>query len=338
MARLIEIVGAGLAGLALSVGLAGRGVPVRLLESGRVPRARLCGEFICGVEPSTLEVLGVQGSLAGALRVDRVEWHRGGAVARTDRLACPAWCLPRPVLDTRLLEAAKTAGVVYQPKTRAQAAEDPAGQVWAAGRPRRKAPWMGLKAHYRGLPELRALELHFGRGAYCGVAPIGGGLVNVCGLFPVGALRERAGLDGALRQYGLAALAERLAAVEAVPGSEAAGAGYRFGWSPPPASGALAVGDAAALIPPFTGNGMSMAFEGAEAALGPLRAWAEGRVPWAATVAEARRALRRRFARRLLVARAMHPFLRLPAGQSILLALSRLRGLPFGPLFALTHA
>ena len=34
------------------------------------------------------------------------------------------------------------------------------------------------------------------------------------------------------------------------------------------------------MIPPLTGNGMSMAFESAELAMEPLQAYAEGRVSW----------------------------------------------------------
>ena len=43
------------------------------------------------------------------------------------------------------------------------------------------------------------------------------------------------------------------------------------------------VGDAITMIPPVTGNGMSMAFESAGLAIEPLAAWSRGEVPWAQT-------------------------------------------------------
>jgi 2-polyprenyl-6-methoxyphenol hydroxylase-like FAD-dependent oxidoreductase len=43
------------------------------------------------------------------------------------------------------------------------------------------------------------------------------------------------------------------------------------------------IGDAITMIPPVTGNGMSMAFESAEMAMSPLLAWSRGEVPWMQT-------------------------------------------------------
>jgi len=47
------------------------------------------------------------------------------------------------------------------------------------------------------------------------------------------------------------------------------------------------LGDALTMIPPVTGNGMSMAFEAAEIALEPIAAYAQGKVSWT----ESRRAI-----------------------------------------------
>ena len=43
------------------------------------------------------------------------------------------------------------------------------------------------------------------------------------------------------------------------------------------------IGDAITMIPPVTGNGMSMAFESAELAIEPLAAWSRGETSWAET-------------------------------------------------------
>ena len=57
--RLIEIIGGGLAGLSLGIALRRAGVPVALHEAGAYPRHRVCGEFIAGLEGSTIERLGL---------------------------------------------------------------------------------------------------------------------------------------------------------------------------------------------------------------------------------------------------------------------------------------
>ena len=46
----ITIAGGGVAGLALGVALAQRGIPVELFDKGAYPRHRVCGEFIAVCE------------------------------------------------------------------------------------------------------------------------------------------------------------------------------------------------------------------------------------------------------------------------------------------------
>src|SRR5207302_11480062 len=41
------------------------------------------------------------------------------------------------------------------------------------------------------------------------------------------------------------------------------------------------LGDALTMIPPVTGNGMSMAFEAAELAIEPMAAYSQGEISWA---------------------------------------------------------
>lgn len=89
------------------------------------------------------------------------------------------------------------------------------------------------------------------------------------------------------------------------------------------------------MIPPFAGNGMSMAFEAAAEAAGPLTDFAEDRRDWAATQRAVRQKLRRRFSRRLLGAQIFHPFLTARSGQALLAIVSRLQILPFHLAFRL---
>src|ERR1044072_9223877 len=81
------------------------------------------------------------------------------------------------------------------------------------------------------------------------------------------------------------------------------------------ARGRLCLGDACAAIPPFTGNGMAMAFQSAELALDPLLASARGGGDWKAAARATTAALRGRFRLRLASAHALHPFLLRPQPQ-----------------------
>lgn len=72
-----------------------------------------------------------------------------------------------------------------------------------------------------------------------------------------------------LRASGLHSLAERVSAAPIRSGSACAVAGFSFA-RPINDGGTVCLGDAFAVIPPFTGNGMAMAFIGAALALDPL--------------------------------------------------------------------
>jgi flavin-dependent dehydrogenase len=201
--------------------------------------------------------------------------------------------------------------------------------------------WLGLKVHARVESVMRAdLEMRVGRLGYAGLARVEDGWVNVCGLFrrPQAAGRTPAAelLPTLIRQGGDDALAEALRAAEWRPGSLSAVAGFDFGWQP--ASPELPViGDAESLIPPFTGHGMAMAFQAAEAALEPMAAWAEGDQGWDEAVRDLRDALRRKFSRRLRVAHWLHPFLLGQAGQALLYTGGRWGLVPFRLLYRLVR-
>lgn len=355
--RTVEIVGGGLAGLALGLALRRAGVTVTLSEAGDYPRHRVCGEFIAGLDDATVDRLGLAPFFADARRHSRVAWFAGERRLRTQILPAPALALSRYALDARLAEAFVAAGGELRTRHRANvdsgagadAGAPRPGRVLACGRrAETRSPWVGLKVHARGLATAEGLELHLGRGAYVGVSAVEDGRVNVCGLFhrdSAPAAGGRAGaLPAALRASGLHALAARLAAADIDPDSCCAVAGLAFGraaaadetsTTDSASSPALSLGDHHAMIPPFTGNGMAMAFQSAAAALDPLLAWSRGETSWADTCARVDRALRRRFGTRLAGARWLHPFLVSPARQRWLAAAAPL--LPLRPLYHLTH-
>jgi flavin-dependent dehydrogenase len=74
------------------------------------------------------------------------------------------------------------------------------------------------------------------------------------------------------------------------------------------------------MIPPVTGNGMSMAFESAELAAEPLTAFAEGRMGWEAVCDSTSLAHRKAFRTRLFWARWLHAGLFHPAWRVHLLS------------------
>ena len=336
--RTIEIVGGGLAGLSLGTALCRAGVPAVVFEAGDYPRHRVCGEFITGLSAATSARLGLGPLLADALHHREVAWHLRDRLVRVQRLPTPALGLSRYALDARLAAAFTAAGGMLRTRERLTDPSAPPGRVFATGRRRSASAWLGLKVHALGLNVSHDLELHLGEQAYVGLSRIEDGQVNVCGLFRRRELCAKGPdlLLGYLTAAGLGELARRLSVAPLDPASCCAVAAMGFDRGVAP-SDRIQLGDAGAMIPPFTGNGMAMAFQSAEAVLDPLIAYARGEATWPTTCREARLRLHRRFRLRLATAAALHPFFLQPRRQRLLSGLTRARLLPLQPLYALLH-
>ncbi len=335
--RLVEIIGGGLAGLALGRALLREGVAVELHEAQDYPRHRVCGEFICGLREATIARLDLAAFFEDAPRHRSMAWHWKGGLLGRNTLPTPAIGLSRHTLDHRLARAFVEDGGKLETKSRIRPDEARAGRVWTTGRRVGSGEWLGLKTHCRGLALSADLEFHLGEGAYVGACPVEGGAVNVCGLF-----RRRPGLRAAasewlvayLRASGLPDLAARVEAT-ALAGTQASVAAINFDRHPPERR--MVVGDAFAMIPPFTGDGMAMAFEGADLAAPVLVDYARGVMDWEEAMAETRRRLRGRFGRRLRLACALHHFLVSAKGQACIAVAARGGFLPFRLLFRWLH-
>lgn len=335
----IEIIGGGLAGLALGNALCRAGVPVAVFEAAGYPRHRVCGEFITGLAPATIERLHLGPHLAGASEHRDIAWFHRHRFLRTQRLPTPALGISRHTLDARLAEAFVAAGGDLHTHTRVNDETAPPGRVFARGRRRhRHSSWLGLKIHARGLDVSSDLELHLGDHAYVGLTRVEGDRVNLCGIFRQRELAARgvALLPAYLRAVGLDGLAGRLEGSEQDTTSFCAVAAVGFDRQTR-SSDRLELGDTAAMIPPFSGNGMAMAFQGAELALGPLLDYARGDRAWPATVRSVNAALHRKFRRRLASAAVLHPFLLHPVRQRWLAAVTCIHLLPLRPLYAALH-
>ncbi len=335
----IEIVGGGLAGLSLGLALRQQDIPVTLFEAGSYPRHRVCGEFITGLGEDTITRLGLAPFLNTALTHREVAWFNHNRVMQIQPLPQPALGLSRHQLDAQLADAFVTSGGTLHAQTRITGNAKPPGRLFASGRRRGNSDWLGLKIHAYDLPLERDLELHLGDHCYVGLTRVDRtGCVNICGLFrgqKISATRADLLLTY-LRVSGLAGLAERITNATLDPDSFCAVAAVKFDRQVAP-KGRMQLGDACAMIPPFTGNGMAMAFQSAECAIDPILAYARGETDWDTAGNRLHSALHNRFRRRLSSANLLHPFLTSAASQRLLSVLSRARLLPLQPLYSVLH-
>ena len=314
----VTIIGGGLAGLTLGIGLRKAGVPVTIWEAGRYPRHRVCGEFISGRGPQVIERMGLLKSLkeAGAVLAKTALFVFHNAKSPVRPLPKPALCLSRFSLDALLAEQLQKFGGEFHPGERWRGETTGEGIVRASGRPVQPVEdgwrWIGLKVHARNVPLEADLEMHRQPSGYIGLSWLPGQEVNVCGLFrlpgpgragnsgyrglpgspsePTDGVRGREQIDAAqdaplsifqmLRGQPSSPLHSRMSAASFDERSFCSVAGLSLRPRQGVGRNECCIGDALTMIPPATGNGMSMAFEAAEIALGPLAAWSRGELRW----------------------------------------------------------
>jgi len=313
----LRIIGGGPAGLSLGIALRNARVPVTVIEAFHYPRHRVCGEFVSGAGIRSLADLGIKKLLTGASVNRTTAWFAGNRLVLARPLPEPAIGLSCFELDRRLAKQFIAAGGDLRTGQRISEFTSPAesATVLACGRRAdARSGWIGLKLHCRGLQVEHDLTMHFCSGGYVGISRIENESFNICGLFRL--RREIApGKDKMLTAYlkagGLSDLAARLDAASIDPASVTATARLRFASNPWP-EGVVCIGDSNTALPPFAGNGISMAFESAGIAFPLLLGFAKGERPWPEVRRLARQRLRRHFQRRLLAARLLHPLLLRP--------------------------
>jgi len=308
--RPITIVGGGLAGLTLGIGLRQQGIPATVIEAGHYPRHRVCGEFISGHGVKVLERLGLREALgrAGAIEARTAAFFSGRAQSPVRPMRTPALCLSRFLLDELLAKEFQRLGGELRLHERWR---DEFGEavVRASGRRPQAVEngwrWFGVKAHARGVKLGADLEMHASPGGYVGLCRLSGEEVNVCGLFRRRAAARAPAIDelALLRGNPGSVLNDRLASAEFDAGSICAVAGLSFSPRHAAARAECSIGDALTMIPPVTGNGMSMAFESAGMAIAPLTAYSRGQIPWMQAQQSLARGCDTRFGRRLAWAR-----------------------------------
>lgn len=297
----VLVVGAGPAGTVAAAILARAGARVRILDRAVFPRDKLCGDTINPGTVAILKRLQLAGSLHEcSLPIEgmRVSGDNGVVVEARYPTGVVGRALLRRHFDWLLLQDAMAAGAQFEPGVPVRRAIVDGDEVRgvaldrgcelrapitiaADGRrsslafglrlaehPRRPRRWaMGAYFHAPAAAAPGTLgEMHIRGDHYIGVAPVPGGLTNVClvrewraGDVPLGdpraAIRRALATDRLLRERFAAA---RLATAPVVLGPLAVDV-------PKPAlDGLLLAGDAAGFIDPMTGDGLRFAIRGAE--------------------------------------------------------------------------
>ncbi len=302
----ITIVGGGLAGLTLGIALRREGVPVTLHEAGQYPRHRVCGEFLSGRGVEILRQLGVYEAAlaAGAREAKTLKFFSGDTGTQIVDMPEPALCISRYRLDALLADAFIGRGGVLQTGSRYSGGYAE-GVIQATGRQVQTEVagwrWIGIKAHALNVALEADLEMHFGENAYVGLCRVEGKRVNVCGLF-----RTKEAIPDLKKEWDKwllgacgVALTKKCPNIIFDKDSLCVVAGLPVKSFQNSDTGVFSVGDAVTMIPPVTGNGMSLAIESAWKAVGVIQGYASGQISWKPAQELARQGYARSYDRRL---------------------------------------
>ncbi len=303
MERIVDaaVLGGGIAGSCMAKALSDRGWETVLIDRKTFPRHKVCGEFLSPESRSTLQAFGLNDTVA-SLRPQRIArarliFEHGGEI----ELPIPgeAWGLSRYAMDEALHLAAQRAGAhLHMATTVTQVELSGTGKgyrvrmrqgsevsqiharavitAWGANgrvalgaeRPKTSTndAYIGVKSHYTGLTMEPVIEMYFFRGGYLGLCPIEDGKVNAAALLDRNEF-AKAGksvlsiLEAAAERNRK--LEQRLAAAVPIAGTQAAIAPVHLQRKPASWDMLPRIGDAAAMIAPLCGDGMSMALRSA---------------------------------------------------------------------------
>lgn len=292
------IVGGGLAGAATATRLARAGREVVVLERDEGPEDKVCGEFLSREAGLYLTSLGIDLRALGAVPIEAVRLA-DRATLSVVKLPFPAFSLSRRVLDEALLARAAAAGATIRRGARAlELATAAAGyrarledgaiiEARAAFLATGKHDLRGWKRPAGLQNDLVAFKLYFRlaedqarqldrhvelslfEGGYAGLQPVEGGRANLCLLVR----RQRFAALGQRWDNLLSAiraesphLDARLGGAEACWARPLALSSIPYGHVRRGAEGPFRLGDQAAVIPSFSGDGMSIALHSAELA------------------------------------------------------------------------
>ena len=288
----VAVIGAGPAGLATAIGAAQRGLSVQVFDKQVGPIDKACGE---GLMPSGLAALERLGALRHLDRSDSAVFEsiiyvQESGTRAVGKLPAPGGLgVRRLALAAALRKRALEVGVVLHEQTgirshrrgddgvelisdaatfqasvvvAADGLHSPSREREGLAGPTATSRRFGLRRHVRLKPWVSAVEVHFADGIEAYLTPAGVERVGVAFLWEDGALEGDVGFEALLSRF---------------PVIEARLKGAPFDSSPRGAGPLLQhvkrcvaprfalVGDAAGYVDAITGEGLTQAFEGAEA-------------------------------------------------------------------------
>lgn len=292
----VAIAGGGLAGLALSIQLAGKGYRVILFEKEQYPFHKVCGEYISMESWDFLQRIGSGLNEKNVAMISQLQVSAINGKLLERKLPLGGFGISRYKLDQMMAEAARSAGVIIQENTKVndivfannEFTIEAAGHYYRAKvacgsfgkRSNIDVKWkrsfvtsvrnklnnyIGVKYHIQtGFP-VDTIALHNFRNGYCGIVKIEEDKYNLCYLTTADNLQTANGSIAVMEQTILwknPHLKKIWEESKLLFTSPLTISQISFDKKTQVENHVLMIGDAAGMITPLCGNGMSMALHG----------------------------------------------------------------------------
>jgi len=289
----VGIVGGGLAGLSLSIQLAKKGHSVILFEKESYPFHKVCGEYISLESRDFIKSLGLSLDSLSLPGIDTLFLTAPNGKSFTTRLPLGGFGVSRYYLDNELAQIAKQHGVVI--KERHKVDDVSYDQLFnikcgvdayhvkvccaAYGKrsnmdikwkrdflkkqDQRLDNFVGVKYHIKTDWKENVIGLHNFENGYCGISKIEEDKYCLCYMTRAGNLKQCGNDIKRMEQevlYTNPYLKKIFSTSSFMPGFPVTISQISFSSKTPVENGILMLGDAAGMITPLCGNGMSIAF------------------------------------------------------------------------------
>ena len=308
----LAIVGGGLAGLALSIQIAREGYRVILFEKEQYPFHRVCGEYISLESWDFLQRLGVDLDSLDVARIKRLSVSAINGSSFEQELPLGGFGVSRYKLDHTLVEIAKLSGVIVYEQTRVNDIQFSEGYFHiesskgnfkarvAAGcygkRSNLDVKWkrpfivakrnklnnyIGIKYHVRYNFPNDLIALHNFKKGYCGISKVENDQYCLCYLTTADNLQSSSNDIKKMEQTILSAnpqLKKIFSECEMIRQEPVIISQISFDRKELIEDHVLMIGDAAGMITPLCGNGMSMALHASKIAAEKIQTFLKGTI------------------------------------------------------------
>lgn len=296
----VAIIGGGLAGLSLSIQLSKAGYNVVLFEKEKYPFHKVCGEYISLESWDFITSLGLDLGKMNLPIIKKLIISSPNGKCIEQKLPLGGFGISRYTLDNELCKIAKASGVKIYEETKVNdisfkddifTISTPTFSIqskmvagtfgkrsnfdvkWSRSFLQKKNNklnnYIGIKYHVRTNIPADTIALHNFKDGYCGISKIEDGKHCLCYLTTAENLKANNNSIAEMEKNVLQKnpiLNEIFSSVEFLPGFPATISQISFDKKTQVENNVLMTGDAAGMITPLCGNGMSMALHGSKIA------------------------------------------------------------------------